>query len=291
MRGILLAGGLGTRLAPLTLATSKQLLPVYDKPTIFYPLATLMSSGIREIALITTPAQAGLFRDLLGDGNRFGIELQYFSQEKPNGLAESFLITRNFISGQKVGLILGDNIFHGSGLGGELRKYSEIDGAQIFGYRVSNPSEYGVVEVNEIGNVISVEEKPNYPKSNYAIPGLYFYDEMVLEYASSILPSKRGELEITAVNERYLTAGKLKAAILPRGTAWFDTGSVDSLLDASNYVRVIEQRQNLKIACLEEIAWRQKWISDQEMENTSVYFRNSSYGDYLKSLLGPDKIS
>jgi glucose-1-phosphate thymidylyltransferase len=188
-------------------------------------------------------------------------------------------------------LILGDNIFHGSGLGGELRKYSDIDGAQIFGYRVFNPSEYGVVEVDEIGNVISVEEKPNYPKSNYAIPGLYFYDEMVLEYASSILPSKRGELEITAVNECYLNAGKLRATILPRGTAWFDTGSVDSLLDASNYVRVIEQRQNLKIACLEEIAWRQKWISDQEMENTSVYFRNSSYGHYLKSLLGPDKTS
>lgn len=291
MRGILLAGGLGTRLAPLTLATSKQLLPVYDKPTVFYPLATLMSSGIREIALITTPAQASLFRDLLGDGKRFGIELTYFSQVKPNGLAESFLITRNFINGQKVGLILGDNIFHGSGLGGELRKYSDIDGAQIFGYRVSNPAEYGVVEVDEMGNVISVEEKPNYPKSNYAIPGLYFYDEMVLEYASSILPSKRGELEITAVNECYLNAGKLRATILPRGTAWFDTGSVDSLLDASNYVRVIEQRQNLKIACLEEIAWRQKWISDQEMENASVYFRNSSYGHYLKSLLGPDKTS
>ena len=291
MRGILLAGGLGTRLAPLTLATSKQLLPVYDKPTVYYPLATLMSSGIREIALITTPAQAGLFRDLLGDGKRFGIELTYFSQEKPNGLAESFLITKNFINGQKVGLILGDNIFHGSGLGGELRKYSEIDGAQIFGYRVSNPTEYGVVEVDEMGNVLSVEEKPNYPKSNYAIPGLYFYDEMVLEYASSLRPSERGELEITAVNECYLNAGKLKATILPRGTAWFDTGSVDSLLDASNYVRVIEQRQNLKIACLEEIAWRQKWISDQEMENTSFYFRNSSYGHYLKSLLGPDKIS
>lgn len=291
MRGILLAGGLGTRLAPLTLATSKQLLPVYDKPTVFYPLATLMSSGIREIALITTPAQAGLFQDLLGDGNRFGIDLKYFSQEKPNGLAESFLITKNFINGQKVGMILGDNIFHGSGLGGELSKYSEIDGAQIFGYRVSNPAEYGVVEVNEIGHVISIEEKPNYPKSNYAVPGLYFYDEMVLEYASSILPSKRGELEITAVNECYLNAGKLKATILPRGTAWFDTGSVDSLLDASNYVRVIEQRQNLKIACLEEIAWRQKWISDQDLENASAYFRNSSYGDYLKSLLGHNKIS
>lgn len=289
MQGILLAGGLGTRLAPLTLATSKQLLPVYDKPTVFYPLATLMSSGIREIALITTPTQGALFRDLLGDGNRFGIEIKYFTQEKPNGLAESFLITKNFIKGKKVGLILGDNIFHGSGLGGELRKYSEIEGAQIFGYRVSNPAEYGVLEVDEAGKVLSLEEKPTYPKSNYAIPGLYFYDEMVLEYASSIEPSQRGELEITAVNECYLNSGKLKATILPRGTAWFDTGSVDSLLDASNYVRLIEQRQNLKIACLEEIAWRQKWISDEEMERASIYFRYSSYGEYLKSLLIPDK--
>ncbi len=290
MRGILLAGGLGTRLAPLTLATSKQLLPVYDKPTVFYPLSTLMSSGIREIALITTPTQADLFRSLLGDGTRFGIEIRYFSQEKPNGLAEAFLITKNFIDGQKVGMILGDNIFHGSGLGGELRRYADIDGAQIFGYRVSNPNEYGVVEVDERGNVISLDEKPIYPKSNYAIPGLYFYDEMVLEYASSILPSKRGELEITAVNECYLNAGKLKATILPRGTAWFDTGSFDSLLDASNYVRAIEMRQNLKIACLEEIAWRQKWISNREIETASIYFQNSSYGDYLKSLLESDII-
>lgn len=291
MRGILLAGGLGTRLAPLTLATSKQLLPIYDKPTVFYPLATLMSSGIREIALVTTPVQAPLFRDLLGDGKRFGVEIKYFSQEKPNGLAEAFLITKDFIKGQKVALILGDNIFHGTGLGGELRKYSGIQGAQIFGYRVSNPSEYGVVEVDKTGKVLSVEEKPNYPKSNYAIPGLYFYDEMVLDYASSILPSNRGELEITAVNACYLNTGTLNATILPRGTAWFDTGSVDSLLDASNYMRVIEQRQNLKIACLEEIAWRQNWISDHDMENAASFFKNSSYGQYLKSLLSTDKFS
>ena len=291
MRGILLAGGLGTRLAPLTLATSKQLLPVYDKPTVFYPLATLMSSGIREIALITTPAQAPLFNELLGDGNRFGIDIKYYSQDKPNGLAEAFLITKDFINGQKVALILGDNIFHGTGLGGELRKYSGIEGAQIFGYRVSNPAEYGVVEVDEKGKVISVEEKPSRPKSNYAIPGLYFYDEMVLEYATSIQPSNRGELEITAVNAHYLNAGTLNATILPRGTAWFDTGSVDTLLDASNYIRVIEQRQNLKIACLEEIAWRQKWISDEKMANAAAFFRNSSYGEYLKSLLSTDKLS
>lgn len=285
MRGILLAGGRGLRLAPTTVSTSKQLLPIYDKPTVFYPLATLMSSGIREIAIITTPDQANQFKLLLGDGSRFGVFIHYFTQVEPRGLADAFLITKNFISNHKVGLILGDNLFHGSGLGSELKKYSQVNGAQIFGYRVANPSDYGVVEIDSSGKVLSIEEKPKFPKSFYAIPGLYFYDENVSEYAAAVMPSSRGELEITEVINHYLNAGKLSVTILPRGTAWFDTGSADNLLDASNYVKAIEHRQNLKIACLEEIAWRQKWISNEELIASSYIFRHSIYGEYIKSLL------
>jgi glucose-1-phosphate thymidylyltransferase len=285
MKGIVLAGGLGTRLHPITLATSKQLLPVYDKPMIYYPIFTLMACGIRDILVISTGQDLPSFIRLLGDGSQIGVSFQFKAQDSPRGLAEAFLIGSDFISGGKCALVLGDNIFHGTGLGRELRKYADVQGAQIFGYPVSNPMEYGVVEIAPDGSVITIEEKPSHPKSSLAVPGLYFYDEKVVDIARDIQPSARGELEITSVNARYLELNELKASILPRGTAWFDTGTFESLHDASTYVRILEQRQGVMVACIEELAWRQGWISNQELSVLSQKYKNSNLGAYLKALL------
>jgi glucose-1-phosphate thymidylyltransferase len=285
MKGIVLAGGRGTRLHPLTVATCKQLLPVYDKPMIYYPIATLMASGIREILLITNPDDSVVFKNLLGTGHELGVEFSYAVQEKPEGIGQAFIIGEHFIQGSNSALVLGDNIFHGSGLGRELAKHQNISGAHIFGYEVSNPSEYGVLEISDAGIVLSVEEKPVHPKSNLAIPGLYFYDSEVSTIAKSIKPSARGELEITEINNQYMLSGKLNATILPRGTAWFDMGTFDSLQDAGNYVRILEQRQNLRISCLEEIAWRQNWIGSKELELISNANFGTTLGSYLANLL------
>ncbi len=278
----MLAGGSGSRLWPITLGTSKQLLPVYDKPLIYYPLATLMLAGIREILIITTPEHKSAFENLLGDGSDLGISLSFATQAKPNGLAEAFIIGEQFINKDKVALILGDNIFHGSGLGTQLEGYQDISGAQIFAYTVTDPSRYGIVEFDSNGVVQSIEEKPKNPKSSYAIPGLYFYDNSVVEIAKSVKPSLRGEVEISSINEHYLGVNKLTANVLPRGTVWLDSGTFDSLYAAASYVKVIEERQGQKIACLEEIAWFKGWVSESQMRSLIRKYGNSSYSDYLK---------
>jgi glucose-1-phosphate thymidylyltransferase len=286
MKGIVLAGGTGSRLWPITLSTSKQLLPVYDKPLIHYPIATLMSAGIRDIILITTPRDYESFFDLLGDGSKFGVNFIYKKQMSPEGIAQAFIIASDEIRHDKCALILGDNLFHGSGLGSQLGKFNSVVGAQIFAYRVSDPERYGVVELDEKGNAISIVEKPKVPKSNYAIPGLYFYDEQVLEIAEGIEPSSRGELEISSINQEYLNMGQLGVTILERGTAWLDTGTFESLHDASSYVRALQDRQGLKIGCLEEIAFRNGWITKDHLLDQADNYKNSPISLYLRGISG-----
>lgn len=285
MRGIILAGGSGTRLHPITKGISKQLMPIYDKPMVYYPLSTLLMADINEILIITTPEYNQQFRNLLGDGSALGIRLDYAVQPSPDGLAQAFIIGEEFIGDQSVALVLGDNIFHGAGLGSSLRANGEINGGLIFAYHVSNPTSYGVVEFDSNMRAVSIEEKPNFPKSNYAVPGLYFYDNSVIEVAKSIEPSARGELEISTVNERYLSAGKLQVQVLDRGTAWLDTGTFESMMQASEYVKVIEDRQGFKIGCIEEIAWRAGWIDDAQLASLGAALEKSGYGAYLTSLL------
>jgi len=284
MRGIILAGGSGTRLRPLTTAVNKHLLPIFDKPMIFYPLATLLNAGIREILIISREQDQSAFQMLLGNGSQYGVNFEYEIQETPGGLAEAFIIGRKFVGKENCALILGDNIFHGSGLGRQLSENNLATGAKIYAYRVSNPSEYGVVEFDARGNVISIAEKPADPKSNYAIPGLYFFDNEVLDYALSVMPSPRGEKEITDILNKYLSKGELTVEILPRGTAWLDTGSFKSLNDASNFVRIIEERQGQKIASMEEICWRKGWIDDKQLLNLAQIM-NNEYQEYLQSLI------
>lgn len=286
MRGIILAGGTGSRLHPITLGTSKQLVPVYDKPMVYYPLSTLMLAGIQDVLLITTPHEADGFHRLLGDGSQMGINLTYAEQPSPDGLAQAFVIGRDHLAGGKAGLVLGDNIFYGPGLGTQLRRHHEIDGAAIFGYRVADPTAYGVVEVDGEGRAISLEEKPTRPRSDLAVPGLYFYDEGVVDRAAALRPSARGELEITDLNRGYMEEGRLQVEVLPRGTAWLDTGSFDSLNDASNYVRTLEGRQGLKVGCPEEVAWRMGYIDDDGLRERAEPLVKSGYGQYLLSLLG-----
>ena len=285
MKGIILAGGSGTRLHPITLAISKQLMPIYDKPMIYYPLSTLMMAGIREILIISTPYDLPGFERLLGDGSRIGCNFQYKEQPSPDGLAQAFTLGAEFIGNDKVALVLGDNIFYGGGLGELLTQNNDPDGGIIYAYHVSDPERYGVVEFDEDGNVISIEEKPKHPKSNYAVPGLYFYDNDVVEIAKNLKPSPRGEYEITDVNKAYLNKGKLKVSVLPRGTAWFDTGTVDSLMQASQFIQVIEQRQGLNIGCIEEIAYRKKFINAVELEKIAQPLMKSGYGQYLLRLI------
>ena len=285
MRGIILAGGSGTRLWPITKGISKQLMPIYDKPMIYYPLSTLMMAGIREILIITTPEYRDQFEALLGDGSQLGIRLEYAVQPSPDGLAQAFIIGEEFIGDESVALVLGDNIFHGTGLGSSLRANEKIDGALIFAYHVSNPRSYGVVEFDDAMNALSIEEKPENPKSNYAVPGLYFYDNDVIGIAKSISPSARGELEISTVNEHYLNRQKLRVEVLDRGTAWLDTGTFDSMVEATEFVRVVEARQGMKIGCIEEVAWRAGWISDDELTELTAPLLKSGYGTYLAGLL------
>ncbi len=285
MRGIILAGGSGTRLHPITKGVSKQLLPVYDKPMIYYPLSTLMLAGIRDILVIVTPVDYSDFQRLLGDGSQFGINISYAVQDRPEGLGQAFVLGADHIGFGPVALILGDNIFYGPGVGTNLRRFREVAGGAIFAYWVANPSEYGVVEFDRDGKALALQEKPDKPKSNYAIPGLYFYDNDVVEIARALKPSARGELEITDVSRAYLDAGRLSVEVLPRGTAWLDTGTVDSLLEAGNFVRTIEARQGLKIACPEEIAWRLGFIDDDGLAAGAQSVLKSGYGEYLLDLL------
>lgn len=284
MKGIILAGGSGTRLYPITKGISKQLMPIYDKPMIYYPLSILMLAGIREILIITTPDDSDQFKRLLGDGKELGCNFQYAVQPQPNGLAQAFVIGESFIGNDKVALILGDNIFYGAGFSQLVQSFNDVEGAAVFAYEVNDPERYGVVEFDANKKVISIEEKPNQPKSNHAVPGLYFYDNSVIGIAKSIQPSSRGEYEITAVNNEYLKQGKLKVGIMNRGTAWLDTGTFDSLSDASEFVRVIEKRQSQKIGCIEEVAWRMGYINKDQLRKLAEQYAKSGYGDYLMNL-------
>lgn len=285
MKGIVLAGGTGSRLWPITKVVSKQLLPIHDKPLVYYPISTLMLAGIREIQIITTPHDQQSFRELLGSGSEIGVQFQYIVQEKPEGLAQAFVLAKDFIGNGKVALILGDNIFHGAGLGNQLKNLTDVNGCHVFAQQVHDPERYGVITFDDLGNPISIEEKPLNSKSKYAVPGLYFYDNSVVERAKTIEKSERGEYEISSLNKTYLQNGNLEASILPRGTVWLDTGTVNSLSDASLYVKVIEERQGLKIACLEEIAWRNNWISDLDLIKIANKYKSNDYGKYLSSLL------
>ena len=286
MKGIILAGGSGTRLHPITLAISKQLMPIYDKPMIYYPLSALMMAGINEILIISTPYDLPGFQRLLGDGTRIGCNFTYKEQPSPDGLAQAFTLGADFIGNDKVALVLGDNIFYGAGMGELLTANNNPDGGIIYAYHVSDPDRYGVVEFDDAGKVISIEEKPKIPKSNYAVPGLYFYDNHVVDIAKNLKPSPRGEYEITDVNKEYLNQGKLKVSVLPRGTAWFDTGTFDSLMAASQFVQIIEQRQGQNIGCIEEIAFRKKFINAEQLEKIAAPLMKSGYGGYLMRLIG-----
>jgi glucose-1-phosphate thymidylyltransferase len=285
MKGIILAGGTGSRLFPLTTVISKQLLPVYDKPMIYYPLASLMAAGLREILVIVTPRDETSFQALLGDGSQWGMTIDYVVQQNPEGLAQAFILAEKFLAGDKAALILGDNIFHGVGLGTQLKQLTDPDGGVVFAYQVANPSEYGVIEFDESGNVVSIEEKPKNPNSDFAIPGLYFFDEQVVDIAKNVKPSPRGELEITSVMSEYLNRGKLKVEVLPRGTAWLDTGTFNTLHEAGTYVRIIEERQGARVGCVEEVAWRNGWIDSDQLRNIAEKQLSSGYGEYLMSLM------